>query len=340
MLPLERLLRQEARKQMERLKYVSNDGALLKIERYCLQEGKAAGTQMIRVCNAAGLEMHLVADRALDISELRFRGVSIGYLSATGITHPSYYEPEGYGWLRSFYGGFLTTCGLDQVGEPCQIGSNSYGLHGRIANCPAEQICTEVRRKGEKLVGVVSGAIKQACQQGEAYLLRRTYYFTDDSAGFTFEDEIENQSGKDVPLQVLYHFNLGYPFLSPTLKMQLPKSRTVAWNEASKEMCSDYSNCADDREMTLMHLLTEKSNQERLILQNQGIQLALEFDGKQLPILAQWRLLQPREYILAFEPTNNHLRGLEWEKLNGAVDILQSGEKRKYQFSVKFMAIQ
>ena len=319
---------------MERLNCVSNDGALLKIERYCLQEGKAAGTQMIRVCNDAGLEMHLVADRALDISELRFRGVSIGYLSATGITHPSYYEPEGYGWLRSFYGGFLTTCGLDQVGEPCQVGSNSYGLHGRIANCPAEQLCTEVRREGDKLVGVIRGTIKQACQQEEAYILRRTYYFTDDSAEFTFEDEIENQSGKEMPLQVLYHFNLGYPFLSPTLKMQLPESKTVAWDEASEEMCVDYSNCTDDREMTLMHLLTQKSSKERVVLQNQGIQLSLEFDGKQLPILAQWRLLQPREYILAFEPTNNHLRGLEWETKKGTSALLTPGEKVKYRFGI------
>lgn len=323
------------RKHMDRFEYVSNDEALLKIERYCLQEGKAAGTQMIRICNVAGLEMHLVADRSLDISELRFRGVPISYLSATGITHPSYFEPEGYGWLRSFYGGFLTTCGLNQVGEPCRVGSNSFGLHGRIANCPAEHLCTEVRQEGGKLIGVVKGTIKQACQQGEAYLLRRTYYFTDDSAEFTFEDEIENQSGKAMPLQVLYHFNLGYPFLSPTLKMKLPERTTIAWDEVSEEMCASYSDCVDEREMTLLHMLTKQNSNERLVLYNQGIRLQLEFDGKQLPILAQWRLLQPREYILAFEPTNNHLRGLEWETKNGTGTILEPGEKKKYKFHVE-----
>ena len=60
----------------DKFDYVSNDDSLLCIQRYCLQEGKAAGTQMIRVSNAAGLELHIAVDRALDMAELRFRGIS------------------------------------------------------------------------------------------------------------------------------------------------------------------------------------------------------------------------------------------------------------------------
>lgn len=318
----------------DKFDYVSNDDSLLCIQRYCLQEGKAAGTQMIRVSNATGLELHIAVDRSLDMAELRFRGVSLGYLSATGITHPSYYEPEGYGWLRSFYGGFMATCGLDQVGEPCQVNGSHYGLHGRISNCPAEQICTEVRRGGRKLEGIVSGVIRQACQQGEAYLLRRTYHFSDDSAAFTFTDEIENLSGKAVPLQLLYHFNLGYPFLSPSLQMELPPAKTEGWDEVSESKCDQYMDCTDPEELTLLHHLKEPQKPTQLILKNQGIRLCLGFDGEKLPILAQWRLLQPREYVLAFEPTNNHLRGLAWEKEYGQVEMLQPGEKRVYHFCI------
>lgn len=324
---------------MDRLDCVSNDAALLQIQKYCLQEGKAAGVQMIRVSNVAGLELHLAADRALDIAELRFWGISLGYLSATGIMHPSYYEPEGYGWLRSFYGGFLTTCGLDQAGEPCRYDGENYGLHGRIANCPAEQICAETHRKNRTVMGTVQGVVRQAKQQGEAFLLRRTYEFYENRAAFTFTDVIENQCAKPLPLQLLYHFNLGYPFLSPCLEMELPPAQILAADEASKGRCEEYTDCTDTRELTLLHKLQKCEPMTKLILKNRGIRLTLSFDGKQLPILAQWKHLKPREYVMAFEPTNTHLKGVAWEAENGTLEFLQPGEQKVYQFFIELSEI-
>ena len=46
-----------------------------------------------------------------------FQGLPLAWRSPAGDVHPSYYEPEGFGWLRSFAGGLLTTCGLDQFGS-------------------------------------------------------------------------------------------------------------------------------------------------------------------------------------------------------------------------------
>lgn len=319
---------------MRKLDYVSNDAALLQIQRYCLQEGKAAGTQMVRVCNVAGLEMHLTVDRALDISELRFQGVPLGYMSATGITHPSYYEREGYAWLRSFYGGFLTSGGLNQVGEPCTFHGEKHGLHGPISNCPAEHLCTETHREDGKIVGTVQGAVRQAKQQGEAYLRRRVYRFEEDRSGFSFTDTIENQSAKPLPLQLLYHFNLGYPFLSPDLEMDLPPANVQAADDASVGGCEGYDDFTDERELTLLHKLRKPERVNQLTFKNLGIQLRLSFDGTQLPVLAQWRHLQPREYVMAFEPTNTHLKGVAWEAENGSLEYIQAGEQRSLRFQV------
>lgn len=314
--------------------YVSHDDALLRIERYCLQEGKSAGTQMIRVSNAVGLELHIAVDRAMDITELRFRGIPLHYVSSTGITHPSYYEAEGYQWLRSFSGGFLTTCGLDQVGEPCVVENTRYGLHGRIANCPAKHVSIHVSREDGRLIGVVSGLVEQACQQGEAYCLRRTFTFYSDSTDFSFVDEVENRCGKPMPLQLLYHFNFGYPFLSPALYMELPPSEHEAWDEASQPILEKYADCTDSRELTVLHSLTNPTPNTMLSLHNGGIGMKLTFDGEQLPILGQWRLLQPREYVMAFEPTNTHLRGRLWEEENGTLTMLQPDEKKRLSFEV------
>jgi len=117
--------------------------------------------------------------------------------------------------------------------------------------------------------------------------------------------------------------------------MELPSAKTEGWDEASAGKCDLYMDCADPEELTLLHHLNEPKQPAKLILKNQGIRLCLGFDGEKLPILAQWRLLQPREYVLAFEPTNNHLRGLAWEKEHGKVELLQPGEQRTYCFSVE-----
>lgn len=289
---------------------------------------------MIRICNAVGLELHLAVDRALDIAELRFQGIPLGYLSATGLTHPAYYEPEDDGWLRSFYGGFLTTCGLNQAGEPCQFQGEMHGLHGRISNCPAEQICAETHREGDKIAGTVQGAVRQAKQQGEAFLLRRTYYFMSDSTDFRFTDVIENQCAKPLPLQLLYHFNLGYPFLTPELKMELPPAEVLAADEASVGRCGEYADCSSVRELTLLHKLKKREQMTQLTLKNLGFRLILSFDGIQLPILAQWRHLEPREYVMAFEPTNTHLKGAAWELENGTLEVLRPYEQKILHFSV------
>ena len=314
---------------LRNLSFVSNDDALLAIQRYRLEEGKAAGTQMIRVSNIAGLELHLAVDRALDIAEFRYKGLSIGYLSGTGITHPSYYEPEGYGWLRSFYGGFLTTCGLDQTGEPCKVDGVNYGLHGRISNCPAQQICTEVVRENGGLSGMVRGAVRQACQQGESYLLRRTYHFKDESASFLITDEIQNQSGRALPLQVLYHFNFGFPFLSPTTILKFPEVNSIGWDEYSQKNIDKLTDFSDSDELTILHYLNSNTDHVGGVIENHGVRVEIK-----LPVLGQWKHLQPREYVMAIEPTNGHLNGLAWEKSNSTLQILNPNETRTFSFEI------
>ena len=72
----------------------------------------------------------------MDIANAYFHGSAVSWISKAGITAPAFYEKDGFGWLRGFYGGLITTCGLDNVGGPY----DDKGLHGRIANTPAEKV--------------------------------------------------------------------------------------------------------------------------------------------------------------------------------------------------------
>ena len=79
---------------------------------YELSEGKARGVRAVDVATGMGLQFTVLPDRGMDISRCSFRGTNLVYRTATGEVHPAYYDPHGQEWLRGFFGGLLTTCGL------------------------------------------------------------------------------------------------------------------------------------------------------------------------------------------------------------------------------------
>lgn len=97
--------------------YIGHDTQYYGIEEHRLAGGKGDGMRLLEVSNGKGLELTISLDRAADISRLRYRGINMSYMSPCGYVAPAYYESTGFGWLRSFTVGFLTTCGLQAVGS-------------------------------------------------------------------------------------------------------------------------------------------------------------------------------------------------------------------------------
>src|SRR5512138_403538 len=125
-------------------------------------EGKARGCRLLDVWTGSGLRFQVNADRTLDLSFGEFQGLPLAWRSPAGDVNPAFYEPQGAGWLRSFAGGLLTTCGLDQFGVPNQDGDAELGLHGRISNCPAVQVNHRAGWNGESYELEISGEVRQA----------------------------------------------------------------------------------------------------------------------------------------------------------------------------------
>lgn len=106
------------RSRREILEHVGHMDQVAGIKLLEATDGLARSSRMFQVWTGTGLSFHVLADRALDISACRYKGVPLAWASAVGDVHPTYYEPEGAGWLRSFQGGLLVTCGLDHFGYP------------------------------------------------------------------------------------------------------------------------------------------------------------------------------------------------------------------------------
>ena len=89
--------------------------------------GRQDGVRIVHFRNGSGLEFTVVSDRGMDIASVRFKGHQISFLSGTGITAPSYFHSSGAEWLRTFFAGALTTCGITYFGPPQMDNGKNLG---------------------------------------------------------------------------------------------------------------------------------------------------------------------------------------------------------------------
>ena len=119
------------------LRRVGNQSQLGGTRHYALAQGRAKNVAAIDVDTGAGLHFTILPDRTMDISAATYKGTNLVYRTPNGEVHPSFYEPAGGGWLRTFFGGLVTTCGLTYLGGPGKDGDEDLGAHGRASTTPA-----------------------------------------------------------------------------------------------------------------------------------------------------------------------------------------------------------
>src|SRR5437867_4121789 len=77
-----------------------------------LDDGNERPTRAALIHTGSGLELTVLIDRCLDIASASYCGRAMGWRSTTGDVAPQFFEPEWLRWLRSYFGGLVTTCGL------------------------------------------------------------------------------------------------------------------------------------------------------------------------------------------------------------------------------------
>ena len=184
-------------------KKIGRPEQLFGVTKFTYAEGKAKGTDGVEVRTGSGLRYIVLPDRGMDIGLAEYKGSPFVHISPVGIVNSKYYEPQGDEWLRSFTAGLLTTCGLDQVGDPCDAG----GLHGRIANTPAEQVSTVCEETRDGYIMTVSGTVRQAKEAVQNLTLRRKVSSNAFENTIEICDVITNESYVPSPFMLLYHIN-------------------------------------------------------------------------------------------------------------------------------------
>jgi len=209
------------------------------IRQSTLSSGRAKGVRAIEFNTGAGLHFTVIPDRGLDIAHCAYRGVNLVYLTPNGITSPAFYEPEGFGWLRTFFGGLLTTCGLTYFGNPGRDGDEELGLHGRFSTIPADRVCDLSRWEGESFVLEVTGEVSECVLFGEKIRLHRSIRTAIGEKSLTVLDRVENFGFSTTPFCILYHVNAGFPLLDEGSELMATSTSIEPYDETARAGLKD-----------------------------------------------------------------------------------------------------
>ncbi len=323
--------------------YLGNMDQLAGMRLVELADGPARGSRMLEVWTGTGLEFTILPDRAMDISTCSFQGMPLTFMTPSGDTHPHFFEPEGLGWLRTFPGGLLATCGLDHFGSPHTDEGESLGLHGRIGMIPARFVGYQARWQGEQYQLVASGEVRQARLFGENLVLRRTISTRLGSNVLRIEDEVTNEGPTCQPHMILYHFNLGFPLLSAQTELHIDPERTFPRDADAEPGLADWMRFQEPtpgyREQVFRHVLKPSdSGDAHVEVRNPALGLGLRwtYSLEQLPSLYEWKMMGQSAYVLGIEPSNTAtLGGRAAARAAGELPFLELGESRQYTIEVE-----
>ncbi|MBQ3140964.1 MAG: aldose 1-epimerase family protein [Clostridia bacterium] len=327
----------------EEQKYVGNLSQLFDVRDCRLVGGRADGVRATTVKTGGGLEFTVLADRCMDIADLSFNGVNCALINPCGIVAPQYYDDKGAGWLKSFTAGFLTTCGLSNFGVPSAENGKLYGMHGAIGNTPAEHYSVNVDQNENGASVTMRGRMIEAGIFSPKLYLNRTIRTSYQSNCITLIDEVENNGYDTEYFMLLYHFNIGYPFLSPDTELHLPTTKVTPRDEDAEVGFGVWDRVFAPvdhyPEQVFFHELEgNKDNVAavKLINRKLGIGMTMRIDLTHMDHFIQWKNFESGEYVMGLEPANSSLGGRAVQKKLGDIKTIAPKSKVRIVTEIEF----
>ncbi|MBA2345662.1 MAG: aldose 1-epimerase family protein [Rubrobacter sp.] len=324
-------------------------GQAFGVEPFVFDDGPARGVRAMRVRAGGGLAFEALTDRGMDLGTAEYRGVPLAWLSPNGVVAPQYYEPEDEGWLRSFGGGLLVTCGLQNVGNPSGKDGEPLGLHGRISNLPASNVSHDAVWDEDGCVLEVRGMVRENRVFGADLALHRTITVRAGESRIRIEDKVTNEGFDPQPLMLLYHINLGWPLLdegsrliSPGQPGKPPEPRDEEARTGLETWGRFDAPTPGFRERVFHHHpVADEAGWAEARLENPvlGLAFTVRFRPDELPEMAQWTMTGEGTYTVGLEPATCRVGGHEAEQEAGRVLWLEPGESRRFRVELEVSEI-
>ncbi len=253
-------------------------------------------------------------DNALDIVWVKYKGVNLSFLSKNGIN-------DGARQFRgNFEGGFLYTCGMDNVSACVKEKPIHGSLHAKK--------CDRAYSYEKDGSVFVYGEVRETQLFGKNLLLKRSYEITEND--LIINDTVVNEDYKEADYTFLYHINYGYPFLDEGLIISMQNEKSEPVNEISKakekEMFNITEPVDDGIENIFYHTL--KEGRVKLINEKVGVQVEMIYDVKDFPYTVEWKSMVSGDYALGIEPSFTRFDKFETK-------TLKSKESRSHKIEIK-----
>jgi len=327
----------------ELLQRVGHINQVLGVQRYTLMEGSADGVEALEVATGGGLRFQVLPGRGMDLGWLEYRGVPFAFIGKGGVAHAHLYDPHGAGWLKTFGGGFLVTCGLTHAGMAEVDGEEELGLHGRISHMPAWEVQTSTRWEGDAPLIEVSGKVRESSLHSENLVLTRQITAYGGARSFQIADTVTNEGFTPSPLMFIHHFNLGFPLIGPDSRFIAPILDTEPW-EATPEAARSIASCCElddpipgrEDEVFFHDLVADDGGMTCIGVVNNrlGLGLQLRYNKKEFPLLSQAKIMKPQDYFVALEPGNCTPEGKARTREKGRLQLLQPQEEVRFSVTV------
>ena len=320
-------------KKQELLQYVGDISQVAGVCLKTLANGAERGVRVADFETGSGFRFTVLIDRGMDVGPAAWAGRPLAWASGTGVTHPAYYDPIGLGWLRSFPGGLVVGCGLDNVGSPGTDGGEELGLHGRLSNTPAELIACGTAWQGDEYAMWVEGQVHHYKLFSANLLLRRRISTRLGSNSLCLEDTITNLAYESAPFQVLYHCNFGFPVVSPDTELVVDTEQSEPRDDHSAKEFDLHTRFQPPTpgyaEQVFYHYpRADDRGYARAALINRALGWGayIRFRKAELPHLVQWKMMGQGIYVVGLEPGNCWVEGRARDREHNVLQFLEPGE--------------
>ncbi|HET6327982.1 MAG TPA: aldose 1-epimerase family protein [Planctomycetaceae bacterium] len=311
------------------------------IRKRTLRGGVSDGVDVVELSNGL-LSVAILPTRGMGLWRGQLRDVEIGWNSPVKRpVNPCFVDladRSGLGFLNGF-NELLCRCGLSSNGPPGldtivdKAGHKSeehLTLHGKIANLPAHRVEVRADSTGDGLLSV-HGEVDESSMFGPSLRLSTSYETVPGSNRVTIRDEVRNLSGRPLEVQLLYHTNLGRPFLDAGAKLVLPVRQAAPRDPRAAEDVSTWQTyrgptAGYSEQCYYAELIGDDHEQTVVLLHNtagdRGI--SLEYGIRALPYFTVWKCTQAEAdgYVTGLEPATNFPNFKTFERSQGRVVTL------------------
>lgn len=312
-------------KKSELMKYTGSLQQVAYVRPVVYTEGRSSGLKAWDVKNGP-LSYQVMADKCLDVNQLSYKGININFLSKPGLQGRNHYDTRGEEAVRSIMGGLFFTSGVENICPPCTVDGTEYAMHGRMRTTPAEHLCGDAKWVDDEYLLTVSGEMREAALFGENMVLRRQITTAYGRKTIIVKDEFENESFREEPLMLLYHINLGYPFLDENIQLYIPTASVRARDKDGEGHEKDYDRMDlpkdNEPEYVFIHEIQpdERGNVTVLAVNRPlGLGLSLSYNVKNLPNFMEWKSTASGDYVIGLEPANSSVYGRPYDEEHGTV---------------------